>query len=114
VEDVMSNHDDSKVKDPKSLASEDTNAATTATAKIIPLRPTAKTKLDTSTVKLLRIADEIDAVILRHIEAGDVDPKELAGLLSHRLGTLMKHIEDKETLVDVCVDVLRKQAAVDE
>ena len=110
----MSNHDDSKVKGPKSLVAEDANAATTISAKIIPLRPTAKTKLDTSTVKLLRIADEIDAVILRHIEAGDVDPKELAGLLSHRLGTLMKHIEDKETLVDVCVDVLRKQAAVDE
>ena len=110
----MSNHDDSTGKDPKSLEAEDANAGTIATAKIIPLRPTAKTKLDTSTVKLLRIADEIDAVILRHVEAGDVDPKELAGLLSHRLGTLMKHIEDKETLVDVCVDVLRKQAAVDE
>ena len=82
--------------------------------KIIPLRPTAKTKLDTSTVKLLKLADEIDALILRHVEAGDIDPKELAGLLSHRLGTLMKHIENKEALVDVCVDVLRRQAAVDE
>ena len=82
--------------------------------KIIPLRPTAKTKLDTSTVKLLKLADEIDALILRHVEAGDIDPKELAGLLSHRLGALMKHIENKEALVDVCVDVLRRQAAVDE
>jgi hypothetical protein len=84
------------------------------TAKVIPLRPTAKTKLDTSTVKLLRLADEIDALIIRHVEAGDVDPKELAGLLSHRLGTLMKHLENKEALLDVCVDVLRRQAAVDE
>jgi len=83
-------------------------------AKVIPLRPTAKTKLDTSTVKLLRLADEIDALILRHVEAGDVDPKELAGLLSHRLGTLMKHLENKEALLDVCMDVLRRQAAVDE
>lgn len=84
------------------------------TAKVIPLRPTAKTKLDTSTVKLLRLADEIDALIIRHVEAGDIDPKELAGLLSHRLGTLMKHLENKEALLDVCVDVLRRQAAVDE
>ena len=97
----MSNHDD-----PKSNQVQ--------TAKVIPLRPTSKTKLDTSTVKLLRLADEIDALILRHVEAGDIDPKELAGLLSHRLGTLMKHLENKEALLDVCVDVLRRQAAVDE
>jgi hypothetical protein len=82
--------------------------------KIIPLRPTSKTKLDTSTVRLLRIADEIDAVILRHVEAGDIDLKELAGLMSHRLGTLVKNLENKEQLLDVCVDVLRKQAASDE
>jgi hypothetical protein len=97
----MSEHDD-----PKSSSA--------GSAKVIPLRPTAKTKLDTSTVRLLRLADEIDALILRHVEAGDVDPKELAGLLSHRLGTLMKHLENKEALLDVCVDVLRRQAAVDE
>jgi hypothetical protein len=83
-------------------------------SKIIPLRPTAKTKLDTSTVRLLRIADEIDAVILRHVEAGDIDLKELAGLLSHRLGTLVRNMENKDVLLDVCVDVLRKQAASDD
>jgi hypothetical protein len=90
------------------------DAKTESQAKIIPLRPTAKTKLDTNTVKMLKIADEIDHVILRHVEAGDIDLKELAGLLSHRLGSLVKHIENKEALVDVCVDVLKKQAAVDE
>jgi hypothetical protein len=100
-ESFMSEHDD-----PKSSSA--------GSAKVIPLRPTAKTKLDTSTVRLLRLADEIDALILRHVEAGDVDPKELAGLLSHRLGALMKHLENKEILLDVCVDVLRRQAAVDE
>lgn len=93
---------------------DDPNGKPTGVAKVIPLRPTSKTKLDTSTVKLLRLADEIDALILRHVEAGDIDPKELAGLLSHRLGTLMKHLENKEALLDVCVDVLRRQAAVDE
>ncbi len=87
---------------------------TESQAKIIPLRPSSKTKLDTNTVKLLKIADEIDHVILRHVEAGDVDLKELAGLLSHRLGALVKHLENKEALVDVCVDVFKKQAAVDE
>jgi hypothetical protein len=82
-------------------------------SKVIPLRPSAKTNLDTSTVRLLKIADEIDAVILRHVESGDVDLKELAGLMSHRLGTLVKNLENKEQLLDVCVDVLRKQAASD-
>jgi hypothetical protein len=90
------------------------NDQKSAGSKIIPLRPSSKTRLDTSTVRLLKIADEIDAVILRHVEAGDIDLKELAGLMSHRLGTLVKNLENKEQLLDVCVDVLRKQAASDE
>lgn len=94
--------------------SDQSDSKTRSGAKIIAFRPTSSTKPDATTLKMLRIADEIDAVILRHVESGDIDPKELAGLISHRLGTLMKNIENKEALVDVCVDVLKKQAAVDE
>ena len=39
--------------------------------------------------------------------------RDLAGLLSHRLGTLMCHIEGKEKLWGVCEKVLKKQAAID-
>ena len=95
----MSEHDDSKPP---------------ISSKVIQLRPSSKTKSETSALKMLKIADEIDSIILRHMDAGDIEPKELAGLLSHRLGTLMKHIENKDALIDICVEVLRKQAAGDE
>ena len=82
-------------------------------SKVIQLKSRAKPQGQTSALRMLRIADEIDGIILRHMEAGDIEPKELAGLLSHRLGTLMKNIENKQELIDLCVDVLRKQAAGD-
>jgi hypothetical protein len=82
-------------------------------SKVIQLKSRTKPKAQTAALKMLRIADEIDGIILRHMEAGDIEPKELAGLLSHRLGSLMKNIENKQELIDLCVDVLRKQAAGD-
>lgn len=60
--------------------------------------------------KLVKVADEIDAVLIRHLGAQDVDPRDLAGVLSHRLGTLMRHIEEKTELWDVCQRVLKREA----
>lgn len=72
----------------------------------------ARAGLDPEARMLMDISDEIDAVIIQHLQAGDVEPRDLAGLLSHRLGSLMKHIEGKEKLWDVCEKVLKKQAAI--
>ena len=69
--------------------------------------------LDHEARVLIAISNEIDAIVLRHLQAGDVEPRDLAGLLSHRLGTLMCHIEGKEKLWGVCEKVLKKQAAID-
>ena len=63
--------------------------------------------------KLMKIADEIDAVILRHLDAGDVDPRDIAGLIAHRLGTLMRHLDGKTKLWDVCEKVAKAQAAIE-
>ncbi len=69
---------------------------------------------DAEAKKLMGIADEIDAVIIKHLNGGDVDPRDLAGLLAHRLGTLMRHLEGKTAVWDVCEKVLKTQAAIDE
>lgn len=68
---------------------------------------------DSAAVKLIGIADEIDAVILRHLDSGAIDPRDIAGLLAHRLGTLMRHMDQKGKLWDVCEKVLKAQAAID-
>jgi hypothetical protein len=67
----------------------------------------------TEAMKLIRISDEIDQILLKHLDAGDVDAKDLAGLLSHRLGSLMRHMDGKEKLLPVCLRVLKRQAAVE-
>ena len=93
-----------KVINIKSAKASKAGAERGATAGRIPPRMQEEVKL------LKKISDEIDAVILKHLETGKVDPIDLAGLLSHRLGTLIGHIEQKAKLWDVCQKVLKKQA----
>jgi hypothetical protein len=80
-------------------------------AKVIKLP--VRDKRDVEAIRLMKISDEIDQIIIKHLEAGDVDPRDLAGLLAHRLGTLMRHQEEKTVLWDVCERVLKKQAAIE-
>ena len=70
--------------------------------------------LTTTVIKLKRASDAIDQVIISCLNDSDIDPKELAGLIAHRLGTLMKNMEDKKKLFAVCQRVARKQANLDE
>ena len=68
---------------------------------------------DKITRKMIEIADDIDDVILKHLQDNDVEIKDIAGLLSHRLGTLMNHLEDKSELWFILEKVLKKQARID-
>lgn len=76
-------------------------------------KPSRPKPPDKDVIKLVKISDEFDAIILKHLVSGKVDPIDLAGLLAHRLGTLMRHIEEKSELWDVCEAVVKKQAAID-
>jgi hypothetical protein len=88
---------------------------------LLEFRPVNKSKAksnqknapDSTSIKLMKISDEIDALILNHVHSGDIDLRDLAGLLSHRLGTLMSHIDDKKELLPLCMNVLKRQAKVD-
>lgn len=68
---------------------------------------------DEAAVKMVEIADEIDAVILKHLQDDGIDARDLVGLLAHRMGTLMNHLEEKTELWDVCEKVMKKQAKID-
>ncbi len=79
--------------------------------KVITFKPRPKT--DPEAIKMVRIADAIDAVVLQNLHDNTIDARDMAALLAHRLGTLISHIEDKEMIWDFCQKVLREQAAID-
>ena len=81
-------------------------------AKVLPFR-LKKDPEQIQAEKLVTLADEIDSVIIRHLESEDIDPRDLAGVLSHRLGTLMRNIDEKSVLWGVCERVLKRQAKID-
>ena len=72
-----------------------------------------KQQNDPTTLKLVQASIEIDEIILKYMNDSDIDARELAGLIAHRLGTLMNHIEEKSELWGVCERVLKKQAHID-
>ena len=62
--------------------------------------------------QLVALGADIDHNLLSALENG-LDPREVAGILSHRLGSLMAHIQDKEELWPICERVLKRQAKID-
>ena len=76
-------------------------------------RPAVKSDDELVAERLVEVAGEIDAIILKHLNEDYLDPRDLVGLLSHRLGTLMKHLDEKSELWYVCEKVMKKQAQLD-
>ncbi len=83
-------------------------------AKVIPFKNKKKKnqneKLDKVTYMLLSFSQEIDETIVGYMTKENLDPKELAGVLAHRLGSLLNLLDEKEDLWEICENVLRKQA----
>jgi len=67
-------------------------------------------KSDDELMKLCHLADDIDAVIKHYISDEQVDLRDLTGVLSHRLGTLLNKLDSKDELWELCEGVLKKQA----
>lgn len=72
-----------------------------------------KSKQDLIAEKLVEIANEIDAVILNSLQDDTVEVRDLVGLLSHRLGSLMCHLDEKSEVWYICEKVMKKQARLD-
>ena len=75
--------------------------------------PGRKTKELATAEKLVEVAEEVDAVILKHLQDDSIDPRDLVGLLAHRMGTLMNHLDEKSELWQICEKVMKKQAKID-
>ncbi len=81
--------------------------------KVLEFKTPEQHREETVTYKLVKMADEIDQVLMRHLTDDDIDPRELVGVLSHRLGTLMNRLEEKDELWHVCQKVMKRQAQID-
>ena len=64
--------------------------------------------------RLKQFSDDIDQLALDLMGEEGVQPRDVAGILAHRLGSLMRHMEHKDRIWGVCEQVLKKQAYLDE
>ena len=70
----------------------------------------AEPQSDISELKIL--SDKIDEIIVTALMENKATLAELTGLLSHRLGTLIKNFEERDKLWAVCEQVLKQQAKI--
>ena len=68
-------------------------------------------RVDSNILKLKEISDKLDQILISALEE-DVDTHELSGLVAHRLGNLMRNVDEKSKLWLICEKVLKKQADI--
>src|SRR5690606_25920109 len=64
--------------------------------KIVSLEEFRKSRLEFQSKKLVKIANEFDEIILKHV-TDRVELIDMAGLIAHRLGTLIRQLGNEET-----------------
>ncbi len=74
--------------------------------------PRRKLKLDDHSKALLNLAGDIDVVIEEALRDGVLSGHDIAGVLAHRLGSLMSLLSQKPELWEICERVLKKQAKI--
>ncbi len=68
-------------------------------------------RIDSNILKLKEVSDRLDQVLVDAL-ADDVDTHELSGLVAHRLGNLMRNLDEKSKLWVICERVLKQQANI--
>lgn len=63
---------------------------------------------------LLKIANQIDAIIIEELERGEVSGVELAGVLAHRLGAILKNLNNKADMWHLCQKIIERKASIEE
>ena len=61
---------------------------------------------------LKELSDAMDSLIREAVLNKNLPPYEVAGVLAHRLGTLLKNIDKKDQLWKVCEGLLKQQALI--
>jgi hypothetical protein len=81
---------------------------------VIPFKSKAQRAHESELKRLVKISDEVDSIILHHIRQGE-DIRDLAGILAHRLGNLLRHADPvlRDELTQVIKGIVEKQSSVD-
>lgn len=82
-------------------------------SKVIKFPSRRRERDDPEVLKLLGVSQKIDAIVIEALHESGLKPRDVAGVLAHRLGSLMRQLDEKDKLWDVCERVLKKQAAID-
>lgn len=64
-------------------------------------------------IHLLHFADKLDEVIKAEMAKGVTSPREIAGIVAHRLGTMLRLIERNEPLWTVLKEIIERQANIE-
>ena len=62
--------------------------------------------------KMKLLSDQIDELILRTMQKQDLDPQDILGVLAHRTGNLLGHMDNKKDFWYVCEKVIKEQAGI--
>lgn len=63
---------------------------------------------DSETVKLWNVAQAIDAVVKDAVVQQNLNPREVAAVLAHRLGNLIQATESPQDLVEFCEQLIER------
>ena len=69
-----------------------------------------RSQKDLNAQKAKAFSDSLDTIITKTIINKNLQPIEISGILAHRLGALLKNIEQKNQLWPLCQTVITKQA----
>jgi hypothetical protein len=58
--------------------------------------------------KMIQIADQIDDLIVEHLNKG-MDHKEIAALLAHRLATLVRNFPDQQRVMEFVEKLMQER-----
>ena len=69
-------------------------------------------KYSSEVKQLKEISDRIDGLIVGALSDQAIDPKELAALISHRFGSLLSLVSEKEKLWKICYKIICEQSGL--
>lgn len=76
--------------------------------------PIEKRSSTSEVIRWKNASDRIDESLREGLEQHQLSAEELSGLVAHRLGALLRNLDDRSRIWGVCEKVLRKQAVLDE